>query len=1025
MKKDSVNRPQKNDRDAKYIADSTTAKKSSTVKKHHQLWRVLLFFLLLLIILIWLAPHLVSTRMGSGFVVSAVNNRIDEQIQVENLSLAWAGPCQASGVKVWDAQGREIFQLSKVTSARGLWQALISPQDFEQLTLEEPRAVVYVSEQKQKKKARPSTDKDKPAEAPKIPMSFPKPIGQLIIRAGGVRMIQPDGRNYEISQIDGQFDLDTLNDIKGAVQVEVGSAGKIEGKININQLITDNRFSPTEANGSFSLLTDGDVDLGPLLEFAQSKTTAGGKAQMKIEATFKSGQVFADISTKLAALHIEREGAVEIQPIDLNFQGHIESTAEQISGQGKLTGQAGDIHTNFTYTLSEQPISVSSEDLMGAVLTGKAIELPDFSLEVDGHLDIPALAAAVPALLKVQPGLQVSNGQLKIDKVSIRGTNNAAATGAIRLVDFVAQRERQTIVFTPVSADFDMYLEPDVGLQIRRAEMKSAFAQFSASGTPSRLKGNFAANLNKLYQQIDQFLELPAFELAGVVNGTLDVDRTDKEQVIVDLEMTGKGIHYRMNERQVDVEDLEIIYKGSLSTNEQESPRSVIGTAKVSLDNQSQRGSGSKTNRELMITHNIELDRHQETITVKDTQIKSQMLSAQISGEIKEYKSVCTLALNGWYEGSWEKITALIHEIVPETTETFYLRGVSKSNFSITGPARQAQIRPVYRGVNSGIDVGWTSGEVYGIALGQALLPLALRNAKVSLSQTTIPAAGGKIHFSGLMVNLDAEEPTLEIPGQVQLLEDVQLNPTMGRQLLSRINPIFANMARVQGKVSLLLKDVALPLSEQIKHRGSGWGHLDTTLLKFQPDGLLADLMRLGGLSADSTQTINVPGVNFTITDGRINYDNFIVKYSEDFELRFYGSVGFDDTIDLVVSLPIRAPLLQRFGVQGPVMDYVRLLEGASVDIPVIGTRLDPKLDFAQVNIQPLIERALDNLLREKAQEVLKDIFKTRKTKKPDTSPDKSQKPPDSQSPARDVFDILIDVIEQQSNSSKKDENHD
>ena len=174
----------------------------------------------------------------------------------------------------------------------------------------------------------------------------------------------------------------------------------------------------------------------------------------------------------------------------------------------------------------------------------------------------------------------------------------------------------------------------------------------------------------------------------------------------------------------------------------------------------------------------------------------------------------------------------------------------------------------------------------------------------------------------------------------------------------------------------------------------------------------------------DSAQSMTVAGVDFLIEKGRINYDHFVVMFSDKFDLKFYGSVGFDDTLDLVVSLPIRAALLERFGVRGPVLDYARLLAGTRIDVPVIGTRLEPALDLSKVDLQPLVQRVLGDILQEKTQEVLEDILKPRKGKPPDGTSGTKKKPSKPKSGERDVLDVIIDIMESQRGSSDRHQNN-
>jgi hypothetical protein len=97
--------------------------------------------------------------------------------------------------------------------------------------------------------------------------------------------------------------------------------------------------------------------------------------------------------------------------------------------------------------------------------------------------------------------------------------------------------------------------------------------------------------------------------------------------------------------------------------------------------------------------------------------------------------------------------------------------------------------------------------------------------------------------------------------------------------------------------------------------------------------------------------------LDFTVSGGRIHYKDFTMVFADNaFDLVFYGSVGFDDTLDLVVSVPVRESLLKALGVKGPVGEYARRLAGTRVNVPIVGTREKPKLDFAKVDTKKLLE---------------------------------------------------------------------
>jgi hypothetical protein len=112
---------------------------------------------------------------------------------------------------------------------------------------------------------------------------------------------------------------------------------------------------------------------------------------------------------------------------------------------------------------------------------------------------------------------------------------------------------------------------------------------------------------------------------------------------------------------------------------------------------------------------------------------------------------------------------------------------------------------------------------------------------------------------------------------------------------------------------------------------------------------------------------VEVGALDFVMKDGRIRYDDFTLVFPGDFDLKFRGSVGLDDTLELVVSIPLRAPLLDRLGAKGPTQEYAERLRGTRVELPILGTREKPRLDFSKVDVQALLK---DVLLNEPAKQL-------------------------------------------------------
>ncbi len=429
-------------------------------------------------------------------------------------------------------------------------------------------------------------------------------------------------------------------------------------------------------------------------------------------------------------------------------------------------------------------------------------------------------------------------------------------------------------------------------------------------------------------------------------------------------------------------------------------------------------GSGERISRQGKVTfdHVTNLDHGKKRITLEKTELVSKALSLKMGGTIDLFGSEWLLDLAGSYEGSWEDLTLLLHEFVPETRAKVLLVGKISEQIRITGPARNPKVRPAFREVKANTALGWARADVFGIPFGQARLSPVLEDAQVRIPKTVIASGDGTVRLAGT-IDMQGDDPVFRLPGKVRVLENLELTPQLNKDLLTRFNPIFAELAGVEGRISLETKDLVLPLGENIKKTGSGAGHLDLRKLKVRPKGILTELLQLGLGGPQDQLPVLVRGVDFKIRDGRIEYEDFTLFFPEGFDLKFRGSVGFDDTLDLAVSVPLSVHLLEKLGISGPTADYVRVLSGLRVDIPIIGSRFKHRLDFAKVDVKPLIEQAIKKLLAEQTGKLLEDLLKDRKRKeKPKKDEDPKDKDKDSKDKVKDLdplLDSLLDLLKE------------
>ncbi len=359
-------------------------------------------------------------------------------------------------------------------------------------------------------------------------------------------------------------------------------------------------------------------------------------------------------------------------------------------------------------------------------------------------------------------------------------------------------------------------------------------------------------------------------------------------------------------------------------------------------------GSGQDTITEpqVVLDYRGRMDPRQDVITVEQLDLKSQTLSMQLAGDIRDYSKSVTLALAGKYSGSCDRLSAILHGYAPGTVEIVGLQGPTADTIRIAGPLYTPGGVFDISGLQGGMALHWKSGALLALPLSAAELPASLHDGALHVPLRELSVAGGVLRLGG-RIDLRGEAPMLEIPGKVQILENVTIDQNLARSLLSRMNPIFMQLAAIEGQVSLRGEDISLPLGSAITRGGGGRGHLDWSQMKVQPGGLLGELLRLSGLPETQLYAIHGSGLDFQIRDGRIHYKDFVIRFGNEFDLRFYGSVGLDDTLDLMVSLPVSAKLLDQLKV--PVVGG--LLANARLDIPVVGTRERPRLDLSKADL--------------------------------------------------------------------------
>jgi len=264
--------------------------------------------------------------------------------------------------------------------------------------------------------------------------------------------------------------------------------------------------------------------------------------------------------------------------------------------------------------------------------------------------------------------------------------------------------------------------------------------------------------------------------------------------------------------------------------------------------------------------------------------------------------------------------------------------------------------------------IGWDRASVVGIEIGKADFPLKIENGRF-LSRAEIPVSQGTLRW-----NLDGDiagNPIVITQSPEKVIENVAITKQMCQGWLKYVAPILADVASVQGNLSLKIDEATIVPTDlkrqtirgqlQVHGANVGPGPLADQLL-----GLVQQVraLRKGAGASDGggqqTTWLQLPEqqIGFDVQQGRVAHKNMQIQ-AGDVVINTSGSVGIDGQLELIAAVPIlkdwvdKTPMLQS-------------LAGKQIQIPIRGTIQQPKMDlssFASIG-QQLATAALQGVAR-------------------------------------------------------------
>ncbi len=494
---------------------------SQRPKRRHWRWAVPAMAALLAL---WFLPSLVARTPVVRWVVDSAAADLNGRVAVDSVSLGWLSPVRAGGIRLDDERGQRVLEISRAESSRTLLGLLWDRSRLGTFRLVEPRLAVTFQdgtsnlEQILAEYLKPSDD---PAAAVDLVLE--------VVDASATVTDVDRARSWDIERL--RLDLRVPADgaplelTASGVVADAKQAGRFELALRMpaagpeEKRLAELAASGDDGEPGVDPEADMTVQFGaesfplalvePLLVRFQPGLHLGGLLTAEVDAALGDGPVLLrSLTAKATArdFHLAAPalGTDRIELAHVAFDGEAAGRGtELVVRRSTLECDLGQFALTGTVDLADESVRA-----MPGALAAQVFEL-------EGTVDLARLAASMPETLQLRPGMQVTSGQVQFALQSDREAGGMAWQGRLSSSDLQAVDGGREIVWDqPVELIFAVQ-ETAEGPLAGELRCRSDFLKLHAVGTTRQVSADATFSLDRLAEQLGQFVDLGALGLAG------------------------------------------------------------------------------------------------------------------------------------------------------------------------------------------------------------------------------------------------------------------------------------------------------------------------------------------------------------------------------------------------------------------------------------------------------------------------------------------------------------------------------
>jgi hypothetical protein len=499
--------------------ESTTA--APTTKKARS-WR-LLAPLAVLAVVVWLLPSIVAHSPLLQWGVNMATAKMNGSVTIGSASLGWFSSIDARNIEVKDVEGKPVATVAGANVGRSLIGLLINSSNLGKIRLESPKLSLVLRDDGSNVEDVLAkylvTDEKTPPSSTKLGLSVEVIDATLSVTDQHLR------RSWEVQKVGATFEMMDGADgpMAGSVSADLLDA-KYPGKITASM--------KTATGGSEAKIRIVGLPVAmfrALAERFSPGTKCDGRLSSEVTVAWGGpggkNSVKADVSTDafLLGTPMLQTDVVELDRFRAVCQVSWQADRVEIE-QSSIDCDLGNVSLSSTVKRDAK-----TDMSFGSLLRQRH--------ELSGRIDLARAARVLPATLRLRRQVAVDSGQVQLALSSRPEQQGMVWHGQLNMDNLTATASGRKIAWQqPLSMVADAH-ETSGGPVVDNLRCESDFLKVQARGTPDALAASLSFDLQRLSDQLGQFVDLGKVQLAGRGLGDLHWKRTPQQQFDADAEI--------------------------------------------------------------------------------------------------------------------------------------------------------------------------------------------------------------------------------------------------------------------------------------------------------------------------------------------------------------------------------------------------------------------------------------------------------------------------------------------------------